>query len=108
MKPYAWTIDHDLRPASRLGDGGLVGPGDASKAAGDRIAEDEAAGTRFLLQDEEGQLRYIGRFLHGEEMAEDKGDDWFAPLNEFGKSRGCTEILYLIRDSTGFAAWVML
>jgi hypothetical protein len=106
MIPYAWIIDHDLLMVTR-DDLGTVGPHDAMEGLV-RELKDGDLGTRFILQDGEGQPVYLGRFIHLNEGSDDKGDDWYAPLHEFGRPKGgCTEIFYqTVTD--GFRAWVML
>lgn len=111
-KPYAWIIDHDLiTDLAKSGVDGLedgtTGPSDAMEGLVRELKQGEM-GTRFLMQDREGQPIYMGRFIHLGEGSDDKGDDWFMPLHEFGRPKGdCTAIFYQ-SSSEDFHAWVML
>jgi hypothetical protein len=106
-KPYAWIIDADLDDIPDKSDAGTVGPSDAMEGLLRELRGNEM-GTRFLMQDGDGEVMYLGRFIHLDEGSDDKGDDWFAPLREFGEPQGsCTEIFYqTVTD--GFRGWAML
>ena len=109
MKPYAWIIDHDLLNYARLDScKDVTGPSGAPEDLLSQLRADGAAGTRFLVQDGEGQPVYLGRFIHLRETPDDKGDDWFAPLDQFGRPKAnCTSIYYQA-SAEDFHAWVML
>jgi len=91
---YAWIIDFDHVHKAGV-DGNemeTVGPNRAETWQANRLLRDIGVGERFRLVDSDGFVMFTGRIDFGAEHR--RKWNWFAPLDQFGRSYGCTSIEY--------------
>jgi hypothetical protein len=94
--PYGWVIDTDHNPDLSAPEGtnanakGVTGPHNLSSSILSQLLN--GGGRQFHMKDDDGELYYSGRIITPVE--EEQGVMDFAPLDDFGKANGATEIWY--------------
>ena len=102
--PYAWIIDKDLTGETDtiqdMDAVGIMGPRAAPGVLLDRLRSDPLYGVPFQLFDDDHTLYYEGRIAVADPTQGGMGEEYFAPLDDFGEpNAGCTGIKYRNLDT---------
>lgn len=91
---YAWVITRDIIDDGK--NNGQLGPSNCALTA-DEIQQHPNA-DEFRVLDDDGEVYWYGYFVDLASVNDDVQPDGFEPLDDYGRSYGCTEIHYKCKD----------